>query len=113
MKVSVVARHMHVTQAMKSYAEEKTAKLPRLYNGLQTAVVTFDQEAGQHVLEIVATGKHKSTFVASVRGEDMYGCLDQCIHKLEQQLRRHKDRVRDRQGPPHEQTMVPQRPDEE
>ncbi len=107
MKLSVTARHMDVTEAMRSYAEQKVARLPRLFNGLQSVVVTFDMDGGQHVVEIVATGTHKSVFVAHHRGEDMYACVDQCVHKLEQQLRRHKDRVRDRQGPPHEQTMVP------
>jgi len=108
--VSVVARHMEVTEAMRSYAEEKVAKLPRLYNGLQSVVVTFDRDAGESTLEIVATGKRKHVFVARHRDREMTACVDQCIHKLEEQLRRHKSRVRDRQGPPHEQTMIPERP---
>lgn len=110
MNVSVVARHMDVTEAMRTYAKEKAEKLPRLFNGLQFITVTFDLEAGYNLVEIVATGTHKSTFVARQQGEDMYACVDQCIHKMEQQLRRHKDRVRDRQGPSHEQTMVPESP---
>jgi len=108
--VSVVARHMDVTEAMRSYAEEKVGKLPRLFNGLQSVTITFDLEAGHNLVEIVAAGKHRSTFVARQQGEDMYACVDQCMHKMEQQLRRHKDRVRDRQGPPHDQTMVPEPP---
>lgn len=110
MNVSVVARHMHVTEAMRTYAEAKVEKLPRLFNGLQSITVTFDLEAGYNLVEIVATGTHKSTFVARQQGEDMYACMDQCMHKIEQQLRRHKDRVRDRQGPSHEETMVPESP---
>ena len=110
MNVSVVARHMDVTESMRNYAEEKVEKLPRLFNGLQSVTITFDLEAGRNLVEIVATGKHKSTFVARQQGEDMYGCVDECIRKMEQQLRRHKDRVRDRQGPSHEETMVPESP---
>ena len=112
MNVTVVARHMDVTEAMRAYAEEKAGKLPRLFNGVQSITVTFDREAGLHVVEILVTGTHKSTFVGRQRGEDMYASVDQCVHKLEQQLRRHKDRVRDRQGPSHEQTMVPGPPSE-
>lgn len=113
MNVSVVARHMDVTKAMRSYAEEKVGRLPRLFNGLQSAVITLELDAGQQLVEIVASGTHKAVFVARQRGDDMYACVDQCIHKLQQQLRRHKDRVRDRQGPSHEQTMVPERPPEQ
>jgi putative sigma-54 modulation protein len=111
--VSVVARHMEVTDAMRSYAEQKVSRLPRFFNGLQSAVVTLDLDAGQHLVEIVASASHKAVFVARHRGNDMYACVDQCIHKLRQQLRRHKDRVRDRQGPSHEQTMMPERPPKE
>ncbi|MCK4625974.1 MAG: HPF/RaiA family ribosome-associated protein, partial [Phycisphaerae bacterium] len=45
----------------------------------------------------------KSVFVAHHRSRDMYACVDQCIHKMEEQLRRHKDKIRDRHGPTHEQ----------
>lgn len=113
MNVTVVARHMDVTEAMRSYAEEKAAKLPRFFNGLQSLTVTFDLDAGSDVVEVVGTGTHKAVFVARHRGNDMYACVDQCMHKLEEQLRRHKDRVRDRHGPSHDQTMVRERAPEQ
>lgn len=107
MDISVVARHMEVTAAMREAATDKVAKLPRLYDGVQSAAVTFDKDAGENVVEIVAMGKRKAKFVAHHRGDDMYACLDQCLHKLEMQLRRHKDKIRDRQGPGHDETMTP------
>ena len=110
MDVSVVGRHMEVTEAMKKYAEEKVGKLPRFYDGLQSADVTFALDAAEYVVEIVAHGRRKSVFVARQHGKEMYACLDQCAQKLEAQLRRHKDRVRDHHGPPHEQTMTPEGP---
>lgn len=101
---------MEVTDAMRDYAREKVAKLPRLYDGLHSADVTFAKDGGEYELEIVAHGRRKSVFVARHRGKDMHGCVDQCVHKLEGQLRRHKDRVRDRHGPGHEETMTPEGP---
>lgn len=110
MNITVIGRHMDVTDAMRAHAEEKVGKLPRLYDALLSADVTFGSDAGEYAVEIVATGKRKSVFVARQHGPDMYACLDQCLHKLQQQLRRHKDRVRDRQGPGHQQTMLPEAP---
>jgi len=110
--VSVAARHMEVTDAMREHAEEKVGKLPRFYDGLHSADVTFALDGTEYVVEIVAHGKRKSVFVARHRGGDMYAAVDQCVHKLQEQLRRHKDKIRDRQGPPHEQTMTPQTPPE-
>jgi putative sigma-54 modulation protein len=110
--VSVVARHMDVTEAMKRYAEEKAGRLPRFYDAVRAAVVTLDKDAGEFLVEIVVTGRRKSVFVAHHRGTELHACLDQCIHKLTEQLRRHKDRVRDRQGPGHQETMLPEPPPE-
>ena len=107
MNLSVAVRHMDVNDAVKDYAEEKLSKLPKYFDGVQSAQATFDKDAGDFLVEIVVTAKRKHTFVATHRGEDLYACLDQCLHKIAEQLRRHKDRVRDRQGPPHEQTMAP------
>jgi putative sigma-54 modulation protein len=98
---------MDVTDAMRDYTQEKVDKLPRYYDGLTGVDVTFTVDAGEYAVEVVATGKRKSVFVAHHRGDEMYAAADQCFHKIEEQLRRHKDRVRDRHGPPHEQTMVP------
>ena len=105
MNITVEARHMDITTALRDYAEEKVGKLPRFYDGLQSVEVILDLEAGQSKVEIVAQAARKTTFVAHDRQDDMYAAVDQCIDKLAEQLRRHKDRIRDRQGPSHEQVM--------
>ena len=96
MNVSVSARHMELTDAMKNYAVEKVQSLPRFYDGIQSVEVTYDKDSGQELVEIIVTGRHKKTFVAKTAGHDMYACLDQCVHKLAEQLRRHKDHIKDR-----------------
>ena len=105
MNITVEARHMDITEALREYAEEKVGKLPRYYDGLQSVEVILDHEAGQSKVEIVALATRKTTFVAHDRQEDMYAAVDQCIDKVAQQLRRHKDRIRDRQGPSHEEVL--------
>lgn len=112
MKVSVAARRMDVTEAIRGYIDEKMGRLPRYYDGLQSLDMKLDSDAGGYLVEIIAAGRRKSVFVARHRGHDLYGCIDQCARKLEEQLRRHKDKVRDRQGPGHEETMQPKAPGE-
>jgi putative sigma-54 modulation protein len=104
--VLVKAPHMPVTEAIRQHVEGKVSKLPRFYDNVQTVEVTLNQEAAQSVVEIVVTASRRNTFVATHRDEDMYAAVDQCLHKITEQLRRHKDRVRDRHGPPHKETMT-------
>lgn len=98
MNIVVKSRHMDATEPLKQYVEAKAAKLPRFYDSLMSIEVTLDMEAEKPTVEIVAQGKKRTTFVARAKDDDMYACVDQCLDKLVQQLRRHKDRVRDRQG---------------
>lgn len=104
MKIEVKARHMDVTDAMRTHVEAKIAKLERIYDSIQSIEVTLDVEADKPCVEIVVAAKRKSIFVAKHRGDDMYACIDQVAHKVGEQLRRHKDKIRDRQGPSHSET---------
>ena len=101
MNIVVKARHMDATDAIRQYVETKVSKLPRFYDNVHTIDVTLDVEADKPSVEIVVSAKRKHTFVAKHRDDDMYACVDQCLHKLSEQLRRYKGRVRDHHGPSH------------
>ena len=90
---------MNVTGAMRDYVESKLSKLPRFYDNIQSIEAVLDIEADLPSVEIVVTARRKATFVATHRDEDMYACVDQCVGKIAEQIRRHKDRVRGRKGP--------------
>jgi len=103
--IVVKARHMEATDAIKEYVQKKVAKLPRFYGNVHNIEVTLDVEADKPSVEIVVSAKRKNVFVATQRGDDMYACVDQCLHKIGEQLRRHKDKVRNHQGPSHSETL--------
>ncbi len=102
MNITVNARHMEVTDSIRDYAHDKTQNLDRYFDRIQTVEVIMDIEGGSPVAEIVVSVARSNRFVARHRGEDMYGCIDKAVHKIEEQLRRHKDKVRDRKGLSHE-----------
>lgn len=98
MNISINARHMDITDAIRGYAQEKVQKLQRYYDRIMSVEVIIDIDGGTPVVEIVVAATHNNTFVGHHRGEDMYGCIDNAIHKVEEQLRRHKDRLREHKG---------------
>jgi len=100
--IVVKAPHMSMTDSIRQHVESKVAKLPKFYDNIHSIEVILDMEANKPTVEMIVTARRKNTFVASHRDDDMYTCIDQCLHKLSEQLRRHKDKVRDRQGPPHD-----------
>ena len=105
MNIVVTGRHMDVTGAIREYVQNKADKLPKYYDNITSIEVTLGMDGDQPVAEIVVQATRKNTFVATHRDQDMYVAIDQCLHKISEQLRRHKDKVRDRQGPPHSEVM--------
>jgi putative sigma-54 modulation protein len=95
--ITISGRHLEITPAIRQYAEEKVSKLPKYYDLIQIVEVILDgHEAKRTRAEIVVIAEHKNRFVAHHEGEDLYGCIDQAMHKVQQQLTAHKERFRNR-----------------
>ncbi|GAG93480.1 unnamed protein product, partial [marine sediment metagenome] len=84
-----------ITEAIKSYAQQKTAKLPRYYSSINKIEVLIDGGGKNSSVEIIASAEHSKLFIATETGEDTYACIDAATHKLERQLARRKGRERD------------------
>jgi len=92
---TISGKHIDITEAIKSYAQEKTSRLPRYYNSVnQIEVVVDGSKGGKTSVEIIARGEHSVVFVGTESGEDAYRCIDVAVHKLEKQLRRKKTKER-------------------
>ncbi len=98
MNITVDARHMEVTDAVRTYVQSKVERLPRYYDGIGSVDVILDVEAEHTVVEMVVKARRKATFVATHRDQDLYAGIDQCLAKMVEQLRRHKGKVRGHRG---------------
>ncbi len=100
MQVTVSGRHMSVSESLKRYCLEKAQKLERFFNRIQAVDVVLDGQAGMHTAEIIVHADGNQPFVASERQEDVYAAIDILIDKMERQLTRHKEKLRNRKHPP-------------
>lgn len=96
MQISVTGRHVNVTDEVKTYAEEKAGKLPRFYDRVQAIEVILDHEGDNFTVDMIVTAEGKNHFIAHEAGPDMFALIDLIVDKLERQLRRHKERFRNR-----------------
>lgn len=92
MQVRVTGRHIEVTPALRTYAEEKINRLERYVDKIVDAHVILSIEKYRHIAEITL---HANSI--TIRGEeesgDMYSSLDLVIDKIERQVRRYKERI--------------------
>ncbi len=49
-------------------------------------------------IEILVSAEHKHDFVAKELGLTLEAAMDVCVHKIEQQLRRYKEKVQHHKG---------------
>ena len=99
MQVTIVGRHTEVPVNFKEYAESKLSKLPRVFDRVMMIEVIVDGQLAQKSVEIVVSAARHREFVAHEMGDDTYACFDLCFDKIERQLRRHKERLRNRKHP--------------
>lgn len=96
MIVTVSSRHMDVTPALKTFAEEKAQRLLKYYDRIQEIEVIFDAGKDRTTVEMIVNAEHRNMFIARHDQGDAYACVDGCMEKLERQLTEHKDRFRNR-----------------
>ncbi len=97
----ISGKHTDVPASVKSYAMEKTSKLPKFYDVINQIEVIIDgkegsKEAGNIAVEIIARAERRKIFVVKEKGNDVYACIDLATHKLEQQLKKTKTKERDK-----------------
>ncbi len=94
MQINISVRHGDLSDATQEKIRSKVEKLGRLFDRLTSVDVVVDLEkADTPKIEVQVSAEHKNDFVAAYASEDMFGCLDQVIHKLEQQIRKYKERI--------------------
>jgi putative sigma-54 modulation protein len=93
MQVSVVGRHIEVTEALKQYATEKFGRLEKYLPGTMQAVITLSVvKKGHHIAE-AAIKSNGVLIQASEETEEMYAALDLLIEKIERRVRRYKEKL--------------------
>ena len=91
--IQVTGRHVEVTDAMKSYAQEKLSKVERFGDRIIDVTVTMDIQKLEHRVDIIM--KYGHTLIKShAATTDMYASIDQAIDKLQTQLRKYKRRLK-------------------
>ncbi|MCZ6602420.1 MAG: ribosome-associated translation inhibitor RaiA [Planctomycetota bacterium] len=93
-EVTVVGRHVKVTDGVREYAAEKADKLDRFH--LKKIEVILSSEASGYKAEMIASSRRGKTFVAHAEFEDLHRAIDLTVEKLESQLARTKGKVREK-----------------
>lgn len=95
MQITVIGRHMDVTDALKQYAVDKFGKLEKyLPKNIQVTVTLSVVKKVHHIAEAVL--KTDGLLVqAHEETEEMYSSIDLLVEKLEKRIRKYKEKLVD------------------
>lgn len=111
MQIAISTRHGRLEPSQQTYLREKGEKLQKYFARLMAIEVEADQRKNGWQIAVFVSAEHKHDFVAREEAATPEAAMDQCVHKVEQQLRRYKERVQEhRDAVPHGGTS-PERPD--
>jgi len=95
-QINVSSRHGHLSPASQSKITAKVSRLKRYFDRLTALNVTVDlQNSALPAVEIVASAEHMHDMVSHELSGQLWRSVDGAVQKLEQQLRKHKEKVRD------------------
>ena len=97
MQIKISTRHGSVSKATQAEITAKVEKLTRFFERLSAIEITIDLERRDAPsVDLRVSAEHKHDFVATCQSGTLLGSVDTVVHKLEQQLRKYKERVQGR-----------------
>jgi putative sigma-54 modulation protein len=97
MQTSVTFKNLEPSEHLKAYVSDKLNRFDKLLDNPAEAGVTLLVEKHRHIAEINIIGDRLSINGTEETG-DMYSAIDMVLDKLEKQIKRSKQKIRDRRA---------------
>ena len=100
MQINITGHGVQVTPALRNYANEKLERLTKRGDKITSINVILDVEKIHQIAKatiyLAGTEIH-----ASSKSEDLYSAIDLLVDKLNQQITKHKEKIKSHQGAEH------------
>lgn len=101
MQINVTTRHGQLNETKQDKLTAKAEKLLRFFDRLTSIDVVVDLKDPDHPrVDVNVSAEHKHDFVAHDQSDNLLSAADAAFQKVEQQLRRYKEKVQARHRDP-------------
>jgi len=97
MQTSVTFKNLDSSDTLRSYVQEKLDRFDRLLDNPAEANVVLSVEKFRHMAEINIVGD-RLTINGKEETIDMYSAIDMVLDKLEKQIKKSKEKIRERRS---------------
>src|SRR5262245_41161147 len=96
-QIKISTRHGHLSDASQDKIKARAEKLLRIFDRLTAIEIIIDlTDSNTPAVDAKVSAEHKHDFVAHDQSDNLMGSVDTVIHRLEQQLRKYKEKVQER-----------------
>jgi len=96
-EIKISTRHGDLVPSQRERLEEKAGKLTK-FGRLMSIEIAVSHEKGIWSVEFQVGVEHKNDFVATETGPSLEAAADQCLRKVESQLKRYKEKIQNHKG---------------
>lgn len=97
MQSRTTARHFDLTEELKNFVDKEIDKLGKYFNNIIDTHLILDAEKSRMTAELKVK-VYGTVLTSKVRSFDMYESVEKVINKMEQQLKRYKERLKDKKA---------------
>lgn len=94
MQLNITGHHVDITDAMHNYVSSKLEKLERHFDHVTNVHVILSVEKVRQKAEATVHISGGNLF-ADAENDDMYAAIDAMTDKLDRQIRKHKEKLKD------------------
>ena len=94
MQLNITGHHVEVTDSLKAYVEEKLERLEKHFDHVNNVHVILSVEKQRQKSEATVNVSGATLFADSTE-EDMYAAIDSMADKLDRQIKKHKEKLKD------------------
>ncbi len=105
MQVRITGKNIQLTEAMKDYVDKKIKRLKKYLDEPIGIQVILNVEKFRQIAEVNISSKSGS-FYGSEESHDIYASIDMVMDKLEEQVRRRKEKIQQRPREPRPEEAV-------
>lgn len=100
MQLNVTGHHVEITSALRSYVSSKMERLERHFDHVSNLHVVLSVEKLRQKAEATVHLSGNNLF-ADAEEADMYAAIDALVDKLDRQIKKHKEKLKDHHQPAH------------
>ncbi|MCP4697633.1 MAG: ribosome-associated translation inhibitor RaiA [Gammaproteobacteria bacterium] len=94
MQLNLSGHHIDITPALRSYVSEKIERLERHFDKVTNVHVVLSVQKVRQKAEATLHASGGANLFANAEHEDMYAAIDSLTDKLDRQIKKHKEKIK-------------------